>query len=833
MSPKTRFGSSMLHALACTCIGSSRKALLWLAFVLWASAVSAVTDGPTRDKVVHFNIPQQRADLALTQFAEQADLTLLFPSGSVEEYTANKLVGRYPVGEAIELLLRGTGLKPTFKNKLVLDIAFETKKSHVEESMAGQKKSRKGLLAAIISVFSSVGTTFAIAQGEVGESGNYLEEVIVTAQKRSQKLEEVPFSIQAFGAKQLQESNIRDLSEVIQFVPGASEGLSNTIGKRRYQIRGIEQGSGGATVGYYIDDAATYGVAFAPVGRSFDMERVEVLRGPQSTLYGNGSMGGTIRFITNAPNLTEIEAGIRAGYTTTQGGDPGHYVDAVVSLPLVEDVLALRLVGSTEQVGGYHEDFFGNKDVNDGEVDSFRASLWWQATDDLVMKFLYNRNDADQQGGTLMSSLDPTIAFGFGGFNNTGFELYSGTLEYDLGFATFNTTTTYAEADTEIKAVSPFPLSPNGLLTANSSVIDEVLSNETRLVSTSDGAFQWLVGLFYTDIETTANVNLDPPIIPPGTTVNQSDSIAYFAELSWDLMGGKLIPLIGVRYFEEKLEGDTAISAGFISGREFDSVNGRFNLSWNPNEAAHYYLNVAEGFRSGSFNLGLGCNFLHSPSGLPCEKSIDSDQLISYELGTKQTLADNQLIMDIALYFQDWENVRQFVSAGGLSLEYQVGDAEVYGIDLGISYSPTAIEGLSLQLSANWNSAEYVSINPVVSAVMGANKGDRIALVPEWTMSLMASYSWMLAGNWRGMANLSLSHIEPQFGQFGRDAREGGARDLLRARIGAETGRLGIFLFGNNLLGEDEAIYRPFIGGAETFTQDYPRQLGIEINYHL
>jgi len=126
--------------------------------------------------------------------------------------------------------------------------------------------------------------------------------VVVTAQKREQQLQEVPLSIQAFEGAALEEANIRDLNEVITFVPGASEGIAWAAGQRTFQIRGVGVGAGDPTVGYYLDDSAffLFGEGFAPMGRTFDIERVEVLRGPQGTLYGNGSMGGTVRYITRA-----------------------------------------------------------------------------------------------------------------------------------------------------------------------------------------------------------------------------------------------------------------------------------------------------------------------------------------------------------------------------------------------------------------------------------------------------------------------------------------------------------------------------------------------------
>ncbi|MEZ5572783.1 MAG: TonB-dependent receptor plug domain-containing protein [Halioglobus sp.] len=192
------------------------------------------------------------------------------------------------------------------------------------------------------------------AQNPAGE----LEEVVVTAQRREQLISEVPLSMQAFTPAVLESVRIRDLSELINFVPGASEGNAVSVGQRYYQIRGISTNSqSDPTIGYYIDDAAffIFGEPYAPVGRTFDMQRVEVLRGPQSTLYGNSSMGGTIRYITEPPGLNEFGALMRGGYSATDGGDPGYYGDAMLNVPLLQGQLGLRVTGGYEKVGGYHQ----------------------------------------------------------------------------------------------------------------------------------------------------------------------------------------------------------------------------------------------------------------------------------------------------------------------------------------------------------------------------------------------------------------------------------------------------------------------------------------------
>ncbi len=764
------------------------------------------------DKQFVVNIPEQSTNSALLKFAEDSNIQVVLPEGIGSASVSPALSGRFTLDEVLGKLLADTGLVYEISSDNLVLIR------KVGNNAAGS-----------VGEGSAVGKT-----KEEGGKERELEEIIVTAQKREQRLEEVPVSIQAFSSEQLEDANLRDINEIITFVPGASEGLSANLGARRYQLRGIEQGSGSPTVGYYINDSAAFGMGYAPSGRAFDMERVEVLRGPQSTLYGNGAMGGVIRYITNAPNLNEVEASVRAGYSGTQGGDSSYYLDGALSLPIVEDVLGIRLVASNQQVGGYQEDLFGNSDVDDGEIADGRVSLLWQPSEVLSMKFLHSINESLQTGGTSLTVIDPPTSSRFPGNSlNYDTELNSLTMEYDFGFASLNTTTTKITLEENIDVSVFFPI-PGGKLSLVSATSRKIWSNETRLVSQNEGPFQWLAGVFYTDTKTKSNYAYEPELFPPGTSKGGSASISYFGEFSWELLDGKLIPLVGVRYFEEEFTGDyvDVVLAG--TGRrkqKFDNTNLRFNLSWLPSDNSAYFLNVAEGFRSGSLNNPGICDF-HKQGGLPCEVEVDSDQLTSYELGTKQTLVDGSMLLEVALYFQPWENVRQLASFGGIFVDYQVGDAEVYGIDLSLLYQPSFAEGLSLNITANWNSAEFTSIaNDALTAATGVERGDRLNLVPEWTFAVMANYLWDLSDSWEGLANLGFSHLSPQQGQFGTGA-EGDSRNLLRARLGVQNGNFGAYLFGNNLLGENGVIYgQTPVGGFQSFTQDYPRQVGVEFTY--
>ncbi|HEY6130510.1 MAG TPA: TonB-dependent receptor plug domain-containing protein, partial [Halioglobus sp.] len=673
------------------------------------------------------------------------------------------------------------------------------------------------------------------------ETAGALEEIVVTAQRREQLISEVPLSIQAFTDGMLDSAHIRELSELMNFVPGASEGLSVSLGQRQYQMRGISTNNlGDPTIGYYVDDAAffIYGEPYAPVGRTFDIQRVEVLRGPQSTLYGNGSMGGTIRYITEPPDLRDFAAFTRAGYAQTDGGDPGYYADAMLGIPLLQDRLGLRLAGGYEEVGGYQQSASGESDTNEGKLDSVRTSLIWEPADSLELKFLYAYNRADQDGSATLSSLDPPIATAEpGDYTDRNYSLYSTTLAWDSAIGKLSTTTTWIDNQSDALFNSPFAAAPGGKLEATYATNGDAFNNETRLVSTSDGPAQWLIGSFYSDTstkqETLTNV---PQFVPDSVQDLNSKAISLFGEISRQYMNNTMVPLLGVRYFDD--DRDTSISniTSQPEKKTFDSINPRFNLSIFPNETALYYVNIVKGFRSGNFNNPNVCALQRQPveqggGGLPCEDAVDSDELWSYETGTKLVMLEGQLSLDAAFYYEDWSDVREAVQFSGLYQDYQVGDAEIYGVDLSMILTPASLKGLTVQAMINVNSSELKNLNSEIEAASGMQDGDRVPLVPESTVSLTGNYSWSLGGGWSGQATVGYSHIDKQYGQFGT-TEAGDRRDLLRMRVGAEDERFGLWLFGSNLLEESGAIYvQNPPTGLSFSTQDYPRQIGIEVSY--
>lgn len=815
-------------------IGNRFVVMLGLALLF-----SVAGTGQADAKAVQLNIQAQQLTDSLTTVAEVFALQIAFFPEDVQDIEAPALSGMYTADQAFARLLEDTPLEHRFLDEDSVAIGQKKAADQAEPPSAAGNPQDSNADEPQNQTDQAAGDEGTEDQGEgAAPVQTFAGEVTVTAQKREQELKDVPVAVQAFEGSALQESNIRDLSELVTFVPGASESISYGAGQRTYQIRGISNSrAGDPTTGYYLDDTAFLGVglALAPIGRTFDVERVEVLRGPQGTLWGNGSMGGTVRYITNMPSLTTFEGSLGTAYSTTAGGDPGYYVDAAVSVPIVENKLALRLVGTYDDIGGYADmPSLGLENTNPATMEHMRANLLWAPTDRLIFRFQYATSQSDQDGSLYVSTLDPPIsAQAPGDYLNFGYDLISGTIEYNFDFATLTSATGYVDAKWDLLYNIAFPWAPDGVLKFGYSTAPEFFNNETRLVSTTSGPAQWVAGVFYTDSDAiiTLDTNLEA-IFPDSVQKTSSKAMSIFGEFSWEFMDGKLVPLVGLRYFEDDRSASASTMEEVLGPYTFDDLAPRLSLSYKPSDDSNYYFNISKGFRSGSFNTPGVCDILHRQvGGLPCEMEVPSDELWSYEVGSKLNFAGRQVFLDTSIYYEDWLDNRQAVGYGGATQTYQIGDIAVPGIDIGLNYTPTSISGLSLELTANWNDAHFSTIDPAIAEFIPLQVGDRPPYVPEWTASAAANYVRPVTTTWVGMASLGFSHIEPQWGLFTDTIVLGDSRNLLRARIGATNGSWGIYLFGKNLLNENGAVFvePPSEGGRSI--QDYPREVGLELTF--
>lgn len=736
------------------------------------------------------------------------------------------------------------------------------------------------------------GCTVPFTASFAADSVRDLEEIIVTAQKREQTLSEIPMSIQALEGRELERLGVSDVSDLITTIPGASMGRSLSASARSYQIRGVAGYYGDATVGYYIDDAifTILNRNFGPNVNAFDLERVEVLRGPQGTLYGSGAMGGTLRFITADPDLEEFQARGNAGYSFTddegQNSDDNYYGNFAVSVPLIEGKLAVRASGSYELQGGYagqapvprvpSPPFPSPQPVsfpgllNEIEQTNYRLKVLAQPTDEFTAKLTFQRNNTKDPLGRQMATIDPASYYpsALNGvpvepYAETEYDMFGLFMSYDFGFASLESSSGYldrtAKASTPIFIPLPAREVPIGWTTGDS----DTLSSELRLVSQSEGPLNWLVGGIYQDA--TAREDIDaqyfgvrppglcqgvpvpmlpgPPSIGPCTFRNDetqydSKSYALFGEVSYELFDGKLIPLIGLRHFEDDRRFrnrvpqdaptpilDTDTLAG--DPGKFDSTDGRFNLSWFPTDGVMLYTNIASGFRSGTFNSTDGINAarLSTPS-VTVGYAVEPDQLWSYELGTKLTF--NNVSLELAAYYIDWTDV-QLNFSGFNNVQYiaNAGDVIGEGIEYGVNWQ--IMPSLLLQLTGNINSTEIDALSPGFPQSATIRIGEQVPSVPEQTHRVAVYYQRPIGTSgldftFTGSYSFTDEQGDVSDTQLGR---LGESQELVSARIGVQGEKWGVRLVGDNLLKEKDAIQ---ISGSGSM-RAYPLTYGLELSY--
>jgi outer membrane receptor protein involved in Fe transport len=705
-----------------------------------------------------------------------------------------------------------------------------------------------------------------VIAGAADEPPLELEEVVVTAQHRSETVLDVPFSMQAFSGESLEQTGVRDLDELMRYVPGASEGHGNTATTRTYQIRGLSSYYGDSTVGYYVDDAA-FSVPnrnYAPVVDTFDMQRVEVLRGPQGTLYGLGSLGGTIRFITTDPDLQDWQARGVVGLSATDGGRGNYNGDLVLNAPLIADTLGLRICASDLHLGGYAQSPSYPGDVNEQETDNFRGKLYYEPVDALSLRFTYQHTEVHDQWGQNLASTDPP-AFPVSsvlGRNHTRYDTYSASANLDTNPVLVQLTSGYIWRVDD--GLGPFvggppPQARPVLAVAGRS---NIFTQELRLLSNHTQSYDWLLGAIYQDgrNKETPQLGISVPAppgvpLPPGTllpvqvldqtTTYSTRSYGIYGEGSLHLLNDRLEPLVGVRYFsDDRSFENTAIApvpGTESAGRRFTATSPRFNVTWKVDDTARIYVNVAKGFRSGTFNTAAGIAAAQSLGLTSISQAVSPDKVWSYELGTKFTALDRRLEANIAVYRFKWSDEQLSFAVGPNQVEViaNAGNAVGRGVEYDFNWR-ASLEGLSLQAAGNFNRTTFENLrNPTTFAPTPAiADGSQVASVPKQTHTVGATFEHPLSVPPLSLyTNLAFTFLgrqgdpgdtgQPAFGIPG--GRLGAEHRLLRARVGIAGHRLEAYLYGDNLLNDSGAIEVSNAGR----TRYYPRVYGIEIRMRL
>jgi iron complex outermembrane receptor protein len=426
------------------------------------------------------------------------------------------------------------------------------------------------------------------ATGRTGERNDALEEIVVTAEKRSSTVQDTPISMTAMSGEMMQQEGIYDLSKVIQSVPGISQRTAGS-GQTELEMRGLSSSGGAApTVGFYLDDYPLSPPAAALNGKVvvdpdlFDLSRVEVLRGPQGTLYGSGSMGGTVKLVTNAPKLNDLEGAVEATGASQSGGGFNRGGNLMLNVPLINDLLAMRVVLTDKYTDGWISRYVLGDNfpfpTNPGPcgagplVGCTRGNVTAVTPEEIVPRINWERLQGGRVGFLVQPNdalkIDATAMYqkiSMGGydeydlppgnpeahyqpFNNfepffDEFRLYGVTITYDLSFAQLTSATAYySREESQTSDVSEAMYSVVGLfgvtipgylqIPFNETDSTRQTSEELRLASTGGGPFQWIGGLFFSKFESIfSEYNASAPLafISVGGAAANPDGIIYQA----------------------------------------------------------------------------------------------------------------------------------------------------------------------------------------------------------------------------------------------------------------------------------------------------------------
>ncbi len=693
--------------------------------------------------------------------------------------------------------------------------------------------------------FAVVAGTPALAQQGASDGASDRDVIIVTAQKREQQLLDVPLSVQALAGEELEQNGVQELNDLIRFIPGATQVSRTSPGFETISIRGISSGTtGDATVGYYVDDVA-FGVPnlqLAPPSRLFDLQRAEVLRGPQGTLYGQGAMGGMIKLVTGKPDFDDVIVRTQAEASSTEGGEANYGVDAVFNAPIAAGRAGLRVTGGYEQVGGFADIPAGAAGAGSPRVDDVNDITSWNVrgkfgvalSDTADLELSVWRVENEQDCRNTITVLEPPQLTDTGPLNrpnyiNSNMTMYSALLNVDTPIGQLTSATGYIDHELDFDA----SFLSGGILRNDSLFSTTSLTQEIRLAGNAGAAVDWLVGAYYSDSEITSDICLS--LVLPCTTAFSINinSLGTINTTAWALFGDATVNLsdrfalaFGARYFEDERTsaGRNRTSGALTGGGDtFETFNPRVSLSYKAGDDHLLYFTYAKGFRSGAIQTPSQVAAA-AANGIGTSTGIAPDTVWSRELGAKGRLFSDKLTYDLAIYDIDWTDMQLQFTVFGVAVLANGGEAHSRGIDLGLIWEP--VEGLQLQIVGNRNEAEFDKVVPAISTFNALLRpGKRIPGVPEQSLQVAANYEWGLARwNARAFAGVAYAYRDVQIDTSGLISDEFSQIDL-RAGLSRDNWRLQAF--AENLTNESAAIVRGSLG----VQPQAPRRVGVRLGF--
>ncbi|MGH8209259.1 MAG: TonB-dependent receptor domain-containing protein [Steroidobacteraceae bacterium] len=778
------------------------------------------------------DIPSQELGSALTTLAKQTQIQIVYPTELVEGRTSRAISGSMTPEEALGQLLAPTGLgferldeqTVTLSQTGAADAASGNSSSGAQPSVSGvadrKAEERKpgfferfrvaqvdqgaSASATTVAQEKSPGTTTSEADA------TRLEEIVVSASKRGDEtLKEVPGAMTALTGQALNNLGVVDFQDYLPYVPGLSANPSGTVGNPgTYTVilRGLNTGSSQltATVGYYLDDMAltpsssnSTGGTYAPDPALGDVDRIEVLKGPQATLYGASTLGGIIKIVSKKPDLTTFSEDVSVSGVTVDDGGSGYSARGAVNIPLIQNTLAARVSAYDREDPGFTNNVLtGDKNINRDYAHGGRLALRYAPMEKLTFDLSGVIQELRSSGNTLefldQNTLRPI--YGYDNYSTLGntttstqLVLFSLSTNYDTGWGTITNSMGFARYFADYKAfpfTAPFaPFLPRLHLTSPPIGIDgdqipdsKKTSEELRFTSVRMNNFLWQVGLFYThekvaDPDEILAVNypsraLLPAPLNPLLLRQQSgtyDEYAGFGDLTYYFTDA-LDATVGTRYSHNSQQAMNsslgllgAGPAGTVSqGSSASDESYLFDLRYRATQQLSSYLRAASAYRPG------GPQTVIAP-GIPTSFGPDTDW--DYEIGAKGLWLDDTLNANLAVYYIDWRNIQTGTTYSTVTITGNGGNAKSEGVEFDGSYEP--VRSLVFGANASYDEAVMTSVNP--TNVAGARVGDPLPYTPKWSGALTGDYSLPLAADMKGGVGASWAYTGLRYNTFSGD----------------------------------------------------------------
>jgi outer membrane receptor protein involved in Fe transport len=762
---------------------------------------------------------------AINQWAQQTGFHVVWSEAASASAVVPQLDGNFTPRQALDRLLRNTHLQAEFPDP------------HTAVITPVESRAATGKGAPVRLADSGSGIRLASA----GSESSPLDLVVVTAEKRTENIQDVPVPVSVLEPAALTQTNQALLKDYYASVPGLSV-TPNIESSTILSIRGISTGNfTNPTVGVLVDDAlytSALNITFQiPDVDPGDLERIEVLRGPQGTLYGANSMGGLIKYVTVDPTSDHFSGRIEAGTSEVHNGaEPGFNLRGAVNIPLT-DTLAIRASGFTRQDAGYIDNpFLHIRGINEAEAAGGRLAIMWRPSDDVSLKLsALDQNtrgnglsDADKGPG--LGDLQQNYVPGAGPYDGR-LQAYSATLKAGMGGVNLTSVTAYNITNYHDSWDGSVFFGPGVLWTDQFKTTK--FMQEVRLNGTAFSNLDWLVGGFFTHEHSSHSydvMNVDPATgnfvspLATGTLPISYDEYAGFADLTYHFTDRFDIQ-IGGRDSHIKVNNEPELSGTTVTAGAQSTANAftyLFTPQYKINPDLMVYARLASGYRPGGPNLAYAVTTVGAPA------SFDPDRTYNYEIGAKGDFFDHLLSLDASVYYIDWKKIQLQLSIGNAGYNANGGSAKSQGVELSATLRPAT--GLKIAGWISYDDAVLTQDLPPESTVKGA-KGDRLPNAARVTANLSLQQDFPLWGSATGFIGGQASYVGDREGLLvaAPPRQNYPAYTKTDVRAGFEQDAWAVTLYVNNVA-DQRGVINTVNFFPKAFIYIQPRTIGVTVS---